>query len=48
MAAEAEANRLAPQGLRAEKEAKYAVAVFNVRAKTQWAILAWPTSQNAG
>ncbi|HMJ45038.1 MAG TPA: hypothetical protein VK522_22470 [Pseudolabrys sp.] len=46
-AAEAEAIRLAPQRQRAEREAKFAVAVFNVRAKTEWAILAWPTFRAA-
>jgi hypothetical protein len=47
MAAEAEADQLAPQRQRTEKEAKFAIAEFNVRAKTQWAVLAWPTFRAA-
>lgn len=43
----AEELRLAPQRKRAEREAKLAVAVFNVRARTQSAILAWPTFRAA-
>ena len=46
-AADAEERRLAPQRKRAEREAKFAVAVFNVRAKTQSAVLAWPTFRAA-
>jgi hypothetical protein len=46
-AAEAEKRRLAPQWKRAASEAKFAVAVFNVRARTDWAILAWPTFRAA-
>ncbi len=38
---------LAPKIKRTEKEAKLAVAAFNVRAKTKWAILAWPTFRAA-
>lgn len=42
-----EQNRLAPKTRRAEKEAKIAVAAFNVRARTDWAILTWPTFRAA-
>jgi len=45
--ARTEERRLAPRRKRAEKEAKIAVAAFNVRAKTDWAILAWPTFRAA-
>src|SRR5665213_1631896 len=46
-AAEAEERRLAPQRKRAEREAKLAVAAFNVRARMQRAVLAWPTFRAA-
>ena len=43
----AEERRLAPKRKRADKEAKIAVAAFNVRARTDYAILAWPTFRAA-
>jgi hypothetical protein len=46
-AAEAEERRVEPQRKRAENEAKLSVAVFNVRARTDWAILTWPTFRAA-
>jgi len=46
-AARAEENSLAPKKKRAGREAKIAVAAFNVRAKTKWAVRAWPTFRAA-
>ncbi len=42
-----EERRLAPKLKRAEKETKIAVTAFNVRVRTDWAILASPTFRAA-